>query len=735
MLKKKSFVFFVAVLSFFVCFLTSCKKEPNQEAVKEPRLKMYLVSKAAEPYKVTYTNGAKDLADAIYDGNTSNAVSCDKDSKITADMGKNILLSKVRYYAGEIKNNNCLGTRFYASENGRDYVELGVINETNPPENNWHEISFSGFGEYRYFRAEIPENSNITEVEWIEASGFSVMPGKGKYDITLSLCGYDALEDIDATVVLSAYDKYGTLKATASSTHMFLKDEPLFFEAVLKGTDRSNGDTYRVDVLDKNGEKILDLGYSINDASHHFKIASVFSDNMIIQAEKPFVIWGTGIKGAEVEVKLANNLGGGITKKTTVNKESKWEIDLGSFSHGGDYTISVKSCGMEYRLGDITFGDVWLLTGQSNMDRYMADGGETEKELNSPDVDNPNIRIFNLWGIGMDGSAAPIDNTQGGTWYKMNKDSVAYCSSVGYYFSREIQAETNAPVGIINVAVGDTEINRWIEKGRKHGAFTSTDGDLFNNRIYPLSKLNIKGIILYQGEADQYRTHLNAKEYSDAMAGLVDDYREIWGKDLPFYWAQLTRYKVDETLVREGQRLALSKVKNRKNTGMITLIDIFGNYDGETGSCRYDIHPWGKKTVAERFALFAKRDCYGKDIEATGPFYKSYEIKGNTIILTFDCTGGLKVLPKEQYADKTTMTLIKEQNIDTNVPHEFEIAGSDKQYYKAEAEIEGNKVILKSDSVEKPMYARYAWGAYPEIPNLTDDTGLPVPTFTTEDLS
>ena len=732
MLKKKTFVFFMAVLSFLMLFFTGCETQETTETVKEPKLKMYLVSQVSTPKKLTYTSGAKEFADILYDGDTINTIPC-KDSVITADMGKNILLSKVRYYAGAIENNNCLGTRFYASKNGRDYTELGVVNEVVPPENNWYEISFGGFGEYRYFRAEIPENSNITEIEWIEANGFSVMPKNRKYDITLSLCGFDALEDIEATVVLASYDKYGVLKQEASSTQTFLKGEPLFFEAQLKGVDKAAGDTYRVSVF--NDELITELNYTINDASYPFEVASVFSDNMLIQAEKPFIIWGKGIKGESVEVEVANTLGGGIFKRTTVDKNSKWEIDLGSFSQGGDYTITIKSTGQEYKLKDITFGDVWLCTGQSNMDRYMVGAEETEKELKSPEVSNPNIRIFNLWGTGMEGAAAPLDNPQGGAWYKMDKDSVAYCSSVGYYFSREIQAHINAPVGIINVAVGDTEINRWIEKGRKHGSFTSTDGDLFNNRIYPLSKLNIKGIILYQGEADQYRTHLSVNEYSDAMAGLVDDYREIWGKDLPFYWAQLTRYKVDETLVREGQRVALSKVKNQKNTGMITLIDIFGNYDGETGSARYDIHPWGKKTVAERFAYLAKRDCYGSFEPATGPMYKSFEIKDNTIILTFECTGVLRVLPKEQYADKTTIDIIKKQNIDVSVPQEFEIAGADKKYYKAKAVIQDNKVILTAPEVENPMYARYAWGAYPEIPNLTDETNLPTPTFTTEDFT
>ena len=119
----------------------------------------------------------------------------------------------------------------------------------------------------------------------------------------------------------------------------------------------------------------------------------------------------------------------------------------------------------------------------------------------------------------------------------------------------------------------------------------------------------------------------------------------------------------------------------------------------------------------------------------TGPVFKSVEKQGNKLVLTFECKGELTVMPKERYADKITDEKIKKEKIDTSKPMEFEVAGSDGKYVKADAEIEGSTVILTSDSVKNPVYARYAWGAYPEMPNLTDETGLPTATFTTEDLS
>lgn len=211
------------------------------------------------------------------------------------------------------------------------------------------------------------------------------------------------------------------------------------------------------------------------------------------------------------------------------------------------------------------FGDVWLCVGQSNMDYYMLGGKDTEEYLDSEqgrrEVNNPNIRLLNLWNKGVGGAGAAVNQlplgSQETVWAPMDRDAANYCSAVGYYFAQGVQQEYNVPVGLLSVAVGDTEINRWIPWGDTYGSFTSTDGGLYFNRVAPFEKLQIRGILMYQGEADQYRTHLTAGEYRDAMAGLVDHYRDIWGAEIPFYWAQLTRYNRDESQVREGQRLAL----------------------------------------------------------------------------------------------------------------------------------------------------------------------------------
>lgn len=753
MLKKRVICGILAMLSFFVLGQTGCAFDffgsNDNSAVAgaaEPRLKIYMPTSKTEPSggvsegRLTVKDTTKDIVLGLYDGDINQPVLNEETAEVTLDMGTSIMLSQIRYYAGELDEeggNNCLGTRFYASQDNKKFDQLAVIEDEALPQNNWYDINFSGFGEYRYFKVVLPPKSNICELEWIGAAGFSrVRRGGNKYDIKFNLCAFDAKEATDATILIAAYNDKGMLKRIETTEQRFEAGVATNFEVVLPNADLKDGDSYRIIVLGEDGLSLIPkpLNYRVNGASRDFSVASVFSDNMILQAEKPVTVWGEASKLCEVEVSLENDLGGGVKRTVKPDNNSKWSAELGTFSSGGSYTLTVKSEDRTIEYKNITFGDIWLCTGQSNMDYYMAAGAETAEELKRPDVvKNANIRLLNLWNKGMSGAAAPIDNPPVGNtaWQEMNVDSAAYCSAVGYYFAREIFEATKEPVGIINVAVGDTEINRWINRGDKYGSFTSTDGDLYNNRIKPFEDLQIKGIILYQGEADQYRTHLTEEEYSDAMAGLVDNYREMWGEDLPFYWAQLTRYRVDESVVREGQRIALSKVKNQTNIGMIVLNDLIGNYKAKTGSCRNDIHPWGKKIVAERFASYAKRDCYGENTAVSGPVYKSLQIDGAELVLTFECDGKLRVMQKERYADKITDKKIKKEKIDTSKPMEFEIAGEDETFYPAEARLDGKNVVLSSDKVKEPLYARYAWGAYPEMPNLTDDTGLPTATFDT----
>lgn len=227
---------------------------------------------------------------------------------------------------------------------------------------------------------------------------------------------------------------------------------------------------------------------------------------------------------------------------------------------------------------------------------------------------------------------------------------------------------------------------------------------------------------------------MNAEEYSDAMAGLINLYRRNWNnEDLPFYYVQLTRYETkDASEIREGQRIALQKVKNKKNLGIFGLLDIIGRYEQGEGCARTDIHPWQKEVVADRFLDYVGHDIYGdSEANTSGPVYQSKQKIDNTIVLTFKHKGKLKVMDKSQYVDSVCEQKISASSTDLGILHEFWISDESGKFYPANARIENDKVVVWSDSVSNPTDVMYAWGAYPEMPNLTDDSGLPAVTFNT----
>lgn len=750
---KKVVAVFLTMLSFFIlCFSTACtaKKDSNSEYVisnNVPPLKIYMESEKVYPQggvtakNISCSGISADEALKLFDGNTDSIPASDTDYTVTLDMGVDITFSQLRYYANAAEDfKNCFGIRFYASKDNKKFSEISVAQGIEPPKNAWVEEDFSGFGVYRYFRVSVPAYAGLSEVEWLGTQGVSTQKNAqnpSNTDIDITVTAYDITRNFEGKILAVVFNENNVLKELSVSDHSFLANNTEILNVSLKNVSWDDNDSLRLIILDNTGKlaTAAPLEYRLNDASAKFSVASVFGSNMILQADNPIIVWGKAPKARSVTVSLESKLGSVPAKTAAADENSDWQVNLGTLSEGGDYTLTVKCDGKIIKYKNITIGDVWLCTGQSNMDYYMKNGEDTAKELENPEkVKNKNIRLMNMWSMGTDGASAAVDNPPVGStpWREADSDTLAYCTAVGYYFAKDIQETTNKPIGIINVAVGDTEINRWIAKGTKNKTFTSTDGSLYNNRIAPLSKLAIKGIIMYQGEADQYRTHLTSEEYADAMSGLVDSYRKIWGSDLPFYWTQLARYNVDESQIREGQRQALFKVSYKSNIGMVSLLDIFGKYEGGSGSCREDIHPQNKKTVGERLAALAKRDCYNGDKDVVGPMFKSVSKKGSSLVVTFDCTGELSVMDKSFYADKITDQKIKSDNIDTTVPHEFEIAGKDKVFKPAKAIIDKNTVILTSSEVKSPEYVRYAWGAYPEMPNLTDDTGLPSATFTTE---
>lgn len=756
--------FFSVVLSLIFMLLSvseSCfalnitdifKKDSAVTETLPPAMKMYAkctaIPIAADSKTLSASGVSYDRLKTLYDGNTAAAFESVGTTEAVLDLGKAHMLGGVKIYIPEYKDtakkSRCIGTSFYVSADKKEFFKAAELSEADFSDGTAEvkEIMFGGAGEYRYVKAVIPSGARIAQLEWLEYPEWVyAKSANGKYDMQLKLYAYDIQKKVNARIVAAVYNPDGILKCFSVTKESFEPGSEKEIELNITELNRENGDSCRVMVWDEDGSSSLSgtLVYRDSGAAD-FSVPYVFADNMVLQSDKPLLVWGKAPSGVSVNVML-ENLRGGVAEKTVkAGKDSSWEADLGSFSAGGEYRLSISCGGRKKIYNNITFGDIWLCIGQSNIEYYMYCGKDTSKYLKSRkgglEADNRDIRFLNLLNKGIEGAGAPLENIPvsagTGEWSVMDADSAGYCSAIGYYFAQKVNDAEKIPVGLVCAAVGDTEIARWLPSG-SYGSFKSDDGGLFYNRISPLSKLQIRGILMYQGEADEYRTHLSTIQYRDAMSGMVDLCRGIWGEDLPFYWAQLARYNKDESDVREGQRLAQYHVKNSKNIGVISLLDIYGEYKEGTGSCRTDIHPHQKETAAERFFRYARRDVYGfDDNPVSGPIFKEAKTVGDTLELTFDTTGDLKVMPVEQYADLTAKRYIKKNNIDTDVPQEFEIAAADGEYKKASASINGNKVILKSSEVKKPVSARYAWGAYPEVPNLTDDSGLPALTFTTE---
>ena len=693
--------------------------------------------------------GRGDGMETLYDGDEATTFVSEETETITLDLGSRRRLAGVRFLPdgeGEQHPNRCIGTRFLVSNTRTAFrpVAMAETKDSKDYTGDWKEILFDSAGEYRFVQVEIPAGGALREIEWLEYGAWNYQPGRrrGTKDFSLGLYASDVKEDRDATILTAVYNQNGVLTRLSKKEEKFRKEKDVSLQLQVPDVPSRKNEKYKIVIWDESGNSLIrqPLQYRDNECAPNLTLPNLFSDDMLFQAEKPLTIWGKGTNGQKVTVTLTDAEGNEVTRQTAVRNDFTWETELGVFPAGGEYTLSVVSGGERKEYRNITFGDVWLCVGQSNMDYFLLAGKDTENYLASEtgkkEADNPNIRLVNLWEKGIGGAGGVVENLPlvhgEKAWQVMNEHVAAYCTAVGYFFAQGVEREYDIPVGILSAAVGDTEINRWLPKGQSFGSFTSTDGGLYNNRVEPFRNLQIRGILMYQGEADQYRTHLTTREYRDAMAGLVDLYRSIWGEDLPFYWAQLTRYKKDESAVREGQRLALESIRSQTNAGMISLMDIYGEYEMVAGNCREDIHPHQKREVAERFLRYAKRDVYGAEIPVSGPIYQSAEVIENRMELTFLTTGTLKVLPVEQYADKMGRKKIKESGKDPYAPQEFELAGADGKYYSATASIQGNKIILVSSKVKTPVSARYAWGAYPEMPNLTDESGLPAYSFSTE---
>ena len=482
-------------------------------------------------------------------------------------------------------------------------------------------------------------------------------------------------------------------------------------------------------------------------------LPDVIGSSMVLQQKQTIPVWGTADAGETVTVTFAGQ------KKTVVaGPDGKWRVDLGRFSASftpQTMTISGKN---KIELKDILIGEVWLVAGQSNMQRLLRE--TSNGDVAQAAANHPNIRLFNV------SREVAFKKKQGklGEWASCTPSSVAEFSAAGYYFGVEMERELKVPIGLINSSYGGSQAEAWTpvaylnaspdlrptvertkiwneerervrveyadaikkwrenqDKAKAAGARPSPSpgvpdalrdyriaSSIYNGMIEPLIPFAIKGAAWYQGESNEAR----AEQYNRLLPTMIRAWRERWGQgNFPFGIIQLPNYRAVRaepeeapwSFIREAER---QTALNTPNTGLIVIIDI---------GAANDIHPKNKLDVGKRMARWALKDVYGRKI-ANSPVLIKSEIKGGKILLTFDDVGtGLKI----KDGDKLD---------------EFAIAGADKKWIWADAKIVGkNKVEVASPKVADPRAVRYAFNSNPKHPNLTNDSGLPASPFRTDD--
>ncbi|MCX2486204.1 sialate O-acetylesterase [Pedobacter sp. MR2016-24] len=451
-------------------------------------------------------------------------------------------------------------------------------------------------------------------------------------------------------------------------------------------------------------------------------LPDVITDNMVLQQKEKSTFWGKAAPGKSITIIPSWN-----NKKysTTIDANGNWKIRIDIPAAGGPFQLSFND-GELLVLKNIMIGEVWLCSGQSNMEMPLAGWGKIKNyQQEIANANYPNIRILK---VKKTINSHPQHDFQSNTmgWQECAPSTISDFSATAYFFARRIIQDKNVAIGLIDATWGGTVIESWTsaEAIAKVAVFTDTvrkyasipaatkltnpnkPALLFNGMINPLLPVTIKGVIWYQGESNNSRAY----QYRELFPLLINDWRTKFGRaKMPFLFVQLANFQAilpqpaDATWaeLREAQAMAL----RLPNTGMAVAIDI-----GETG----DIHPKNKQDAGKRLALLALRKVYGQDVIDEGPVYQSYKIEGAKIRISF----------------KPSVAALKTQ--DGKALTGFAIAGADRKFYWATAEISGNSIIVSSDQVKNPVAVRYAWANNP-VCNLINAAALPASPFRTDD--
>ncbi len=491
---------------------------------------------------------------------------------------------------------------------------------------------------------------------------------------------------------------------------------------------------------------LLLLLFSFAVLSAQIRLPAIISDNMVLQQKSVIRLWGWSQPGGNVSV-----LAGWSKKpvKTTAGADGTWTLELKTIQAGGPYTLRFSGSNT-IEIKNVLLGEVWLASGQSNMEFFMAktSGGYTgvlnyAEEIKAADY--PQIRMIDIPNKVADDPQTDFN----GRWKICSPQTADTFSAVAYYFARSVHTSTGFPVGIINATWGGTPAESWTRKeilendssfrvildrynkqceeypvafekykadldkwkadtSKAKGAaprepvgphYSKSPYKLYNGMIAPVLPYTLKGTIWYQGEDNAGR----AAQYRRLFPAMIENWRRDFSNpDMPFYFVQISPHRSQNPEIRDAQLYTLRTVPH---TGMAVTTD-----NGDS----LDIHPRNKKLVGERLALWALKNDYGKQrTVVSGPLYKSMKIEGNKIRIQFD------------YADG----LMAKDGADLK---EFSIAGADKNlFFPAKATIEGNSILVWSEAVPEPSAVRFAWRNVP-LPNLYNKAALPASPFRTD---
>jgi sialate O-acetylesterase len=488
------------------------------------------------------------------------------------------------------------------------------------------------------------------------------------------------------------------------------------------------------------------------------RLPAIFSDHMVLQQQMPIGVWGWADPGERVEVRLRAQ-----RASATADRDGRWRVTLAPETAGGPDELVVAGARATTRFADVLIGEVWLGSGQSNMQWEVRQAQAADTEIAA--ANHPRIRLFSVKRLTArepKDDVTPFDTAP--TWTAVTPASIPQFSAVGYFFARALQqARGNVSIGFIHSSWGGTPAEAWTRRAvleedpalmpllaqyrrieaeypsQRYGyerrlpvwsaalkawqaanpgatplpAMPAPRGgpddphrpaSLWNAMIAPLTPFAIRGVLWYQGETNALR----AWDYQRLMTAMIQDWRRAFDRgDLPFLFVQLANFRPNPPTpgaswwaeIREAQRLTLGL----PNTGMASAIDI-GNPD--------DIHPLDKQEVGRRLALAARAIAYGERVVPSGPLYDGVTLEGARVRVRFRHVGGGLVL-------------------DTAKGSSFTVAGLDGQFKPATAVVDGETLVVSSPEVPAPVAVRYAWQDDP-VTSLRNKEGLPASPFRTD---